>query len=210
VSWLQDGLQKWRRARALAALSDPQFAFLWDAPPPDEYVSLDCEMSCLDPKRAEIISIAAIIIKDQRIFLSEKFNVLVKPAGKLDPASIPVHGLRQQDVADGLPLCSALAQLLRFIGPRPIVGYYLEFDLAVIQRHLQLGVALPNQLIDISGLFYDRMVSAYRPEVDLSLSHILHTLDIPDLPRHDPVNDALLAAMAFLKLQPKKKGGSIY
>jgi len=197
MNWLQN----WRRSRKLAALRDPQFAFLWDKPPAGEYVSLDCEMSCLDPKLAEIISIAAILIKDQRIFLSETWTVLVKPAGQIDPASIPVHGLRHQDVQGGIALSDALAQLLHFIGPRPIVGYYLEFDLAVINRSLKLGVALPNAAIDISGLFYDRMVSAHRPDVDLSLSYILQTLDIPDLPRHNPVNDALLAAMVFLKLR---------
>lgn len=198
MSWLKN----WRRNRAKRALTDPRFTYLWDAPPPGEYISLDCEMTCLDPRQAEILSIAAILVKDNRILLSEKLLVLVKPSGQIDPASIPVHGLRAQDVQNGLEIREALARLLQFIGPRPLVGYYLEFDLAVINRMLKpwLGVALPNRAIEVSGLFYDRMVTAHRPDVDLTLDSILHTLDLPDLPRHDPVNDALLAAMVFLKL----------
>ncbi|AZN37991.1 3'-5' exonuclease [Iodobacter ciconiae] len=193
---------RWRRSRSLA-LANPQFAYLWDEPCTDEYVSLDCEMSCLDPKQAEILSIAAIRIKGARIIVSEHLKLLVKPAGQIDPASIAVHGLRAQDVQNGMAIETALAELLHFIGPRPLVGYYLEFDLAVLNRLLKplLGVALPNAAIEVSALFYDQMVTAHRPDVDLSLSHILQTLNLPDLPRHDPLNDALLAAMVFLKLR---------
>ncbi|AMC35539.1 3'-5' exonuclease [Janthinobacterium sp. B9-8] len=196
--------QRWRRSRSLA-LANQEFAYLWDVPPLDEYISLDCEMSCLDPRQAEILSIAAIRIKGSRIFLSEHLKLLVKPAGQIDPASIAVHGLRHQDVQEGMAIEDALAALLNFIGPRPLIGYYLEFDLAVLGRLLKpmLGVALPNASIEVSGLFYDHMVTAHRPDVDLSLSHILQTLNLPDLPRHDPLNDALLAAMIYLKLGQK-------
>ncbi|PHV01742.1 DNA polymerase III subunit epsilon [Iodobacter sp. BJB302] len=201
MSGLMDYWQRWRRSRS-QALANPAFACLWDEAPAGEYVSLDCEMSCLDPGQAEILSIAAIRIKGSRIIVSEHLKLLVKPAGQIDPASIAVHGLRHQDVQEGMAIEEALAALLHFIGPRPLVGYYLEFDLAVLNRLLKpmLGVALPNASIEVSGLFYDQMVTAHRPDVDLSLSHILQTLNLPDLPRHDPLNDALLAAMVFLKL----------
>jgi DNA polymerase III subunit epsilon len=199
---LIDYWQRWRKSRSLA-LANPQFAYLWDAPPTDEYISLDCEMSCLDPKQAEILSIAAIKIKGSRILLSEHLKLLVKPAGQIDPACIAVHGLRHQDVQAGMAIEEALITLLHFIGPRPLVGYYLEFDLAVLGRLLKpmLGVALPNASLEVSEIFYDQMVTAHHPDVDLSLSHILQTLNLPDLPRHDPLNDALLAAMVFLKLR---------
>jgi DNA polymerase-3 subunit epsilon len=128
--------------------------------------------------------------------------LLIKPSGLLDPKSIPIHGLRAQDVAQGLSIEVALSQLLQFIGSRPIIGYYLEFDLAVINRQLKpwLGISLPNQAIDVSGLYYDRMVNAYNPQVDLRLETILRTLEIPQLARHDPLNDALMAAMIFQKI----------
>ena len=124
-------------------------------------------------------------------------------SGAIDPKTIPIHGLRQQDVAQGLTLHEALTQLLHFIGSRPIVGYYLEFDLAVINRQLKpwLGISLPNQGIEVSGLYYDKKVSAYRPDVDLSLETMLTELDIPPLPRHNPLNDAVIAALIFLKLK---------
>ncbi|WP_028453363.1 3'-5' exonuclease [Chitinilyticum aquatile] len=197
--------QELQRRLARRRLRVPEFTCLFAAPPADEYVSLDCETTSLDPGGAEILSIAAVRIIGQRIALSESLKLIVRPEGAIAHSSIPIHGLRAQDVAQGLPVREALAQLLAFIGSRPLVGYYLEFDLAVIDRQLRpwLGIGLPNRRIDVSGLYYDRMVTAYRPEVDLSLDAILATLSLPRLPRHDPLNDALLAAMIFLKLAPR-------
>jgi DNA polymerase-3 subunit epsilon len=205
LGWLS--ARYWQQRRQRAKLIHPEFDFLFDAEPEQQWVSLDCETSCLDPKNAEMISIAAVRICGAKIAVSEHLSLLIKPKGTLDPKSIPIHGLRAQDVAQGLAIEDALAQLLRFIGSRPLIGYYLEFDLAVINRQLKpwLGITLPNRAIDVSGLYYDRMVSAYNPEVDLRLETILRTLELPKLPRHDPLNDALMAAMIFQKLRKNPK-----
>lgn len=191
-----------RRQRALSALRQPDYRFLFAPPPAQEWISLDCETSSLDPKTAEILSIAAVPVRANRICRAEALHLTLRPEHDIAPDSIVIHQLRQQDVADGLSVDDALPRLLRFIGSRPLLGYYLEFDLAVLNRQIRprLGICLPNRAIEVSGLYYDRKVSAYRPEVDLRLSSILQDLDLPDLPRHDPVNDAILAAMIFLKL----------
>lgn len=185
-------------------LRDPAYAFLFDPPPQDEWISIDCETSSLDPVRAEILSIAAVPVSGRRILRSHALMLKIRPSRPISRDSIPIHLLREQDVADGLPLDTALDQLLRFIGSRRLIGYYLEFDLALLNRELKprLGIRLPNESVEVSGIYYDRMVSAYRPEVDLSLNSILRELSLPDLPRHDPLNDAVLAAMIFLKLRP--------
>lgn len=189
-------------------LKDERFASLFDTPPIHEWISLDCETSSLNPQQAEILSIAAIPVEGNRICLSRALQLTVRPERPIEAASIPIHQLRQQDVAHGMDIRDAIEQLLTFIGAHPLVGYYLEFDLAVLNRQIRpmLGISLPNPAIDVSGLYYDRRVTAYRPEVDLSLDAILSDLGLPDLPRHDPLNDALIAAMIFLKLQ--SSGGS--
>ena len=192
-------LKRWQARRKLR---DPRYAFLFEPPPAAEWISLDCETSSLDPQTAEILSIAAVPVRGQRICRAEALRLTLKPQGRITPDSIPIHQLRQQDLANGLSLEQALPRLLEFIGSRPLLGYYLEFDLAVLNRQLKprLGIGLPNPVIEVSGLYYDRKVTAYRPEVDLRLSSILRELELPDLPRHDPLNDAVLAAMIFLKL----------
>lgn len=199
-----------RRWQARRALKEPACSYLFNTPAEQEWISIDCETSNLNPKVAEILSIAAVPVCGNRICRSQALYLKIRPRKPISPGSIPIHLLREQDLADGLDINEALDQLLRFIGSRTLLGYYIEFDLALLNRalHSRLGIDLPNEHIEVSGLYYDRKVSAYRPEVDLSLTAILQELDLPDLPRHDPINDAVLAAMIFLKLRLLKRPSS--
>ncbi len=202
MTLFSDWQRRWMRSR----LRDERFSTLFDAPPPDEYVSLDCETTSLDPKSAELLSVAAVRVRGQRVLLSESLKLIVRPQGAIDPRTIPIHQLRTQDVAEGIEPRAAMEQLLDFIGPRPIIGYYLEFDMAIIDRHVKpwLGTGLPNTRIEVSGLYYDQQVSAYRPDVDLSLNTILGKLGLPRLPAHDPLYDSVTAALVWLALTRKK------
>lgn len=203
-------IEAFKRWYARRHLRDPAHAGLFDEAPVDEWISIDCETSSLNPAEAEILSIAAVPVSGNTIQRSRALYLKIRPRNPISPGSIPIHLLRQQDLENGLELDQALGELLRFIGPRPLLGYYLEFDVALLDRALKprLGIALPNKLIEVSGLYYDRTVTAYRPEVDLSLTSILRNLDLPDLPRHDPVNDAVLAAMIFVKLRAARVSSS--
>ena len=189
-------------------LGDQRFRFLYDTPPPDEWVSVDCETTGLNPNRDEIISIGAVRIVGQRVMTSERFNVLVRPSKAISADAVKVHGLREQDVAQGLAPDDALRQLLHFIGPRPLVGYYLEFDVALINRALfpMLGVRLPQPQIEISALYYDwkqRQLQPYQhgASIDLRLATLMKDLALPTRHAHDAVNDAIMAALAFIKLR---------
>ena len=138
-------------------LGDERFRFLYDEPPPDEWVSVDCETTGLNPARDEIIAIGAVRIVGNRVLTSERLQLLVKPSKGVSAEAIKVHGLREQDVAQGLDIDEAMHRLLRFVGSRPLVGYYLEFDLALIHRAIfpLLGVRLPQPKVEISALYYE-------------------------------------------------------
>ena len=186
-------------------MTDPAFAFLLDYPPDDDWVSVDCETSSLNVKEAELLSIGAVKIRGNRILASERFYVLVKPEKPIDDRSIPIHLLRPEDLKDALPPREALTRLLEFTGARPLVGYYLEYDVAIINKYLKpwIGITLPNRQIEISGLYYDRQSGFHDTEVDLRFDTILKTLDLPVLPKHDAFNDAVMAAMALLRMQDR-------
>lgn len=198
--------KQWHRRRQLRKLKLAQYACLFNEAPAGEYVCLDCETSSLDPKNAELLYLAAVRIVEKRVVLSKRLELMIRPEGNIDPSTIPIHGLRQQDVSAGMPPAEAMRNFLEFIGPRPLIGYYLEFDLAVINRYIRpwLGIALPNRTIEVSGLYYDKKVSAYRPEVDLALNAILEQLDLPRWPRHNALCDALTTAAIWLKLTYSK------
>src|SRR5262249_45559447 len=122
-----------------------------------------------------------------------------------------VHRLRERDVADGKPMDDVLPELLRFIGSRPLVGYYLEFDVAMLNKHVRrlLGIELPNRRIEISGIFYERKYGDAPPgtEIDLRFMSILADLKLPALDQHDAHSDALMTAAMYLTLQDLKARG---
>ena len=151
----------WRAVKRRAhryLLRDPAFRFLFDEPPADEAVAIDCETTGLDPRQDDIVTVAAVHIRGARILAASRFEAMVKPAAKMNVEAIKVHRLREGDVAGGRTMEEVLPELLRFIGSRPLVGYYLEFDLAMINKHARqlIGIELPNRRIEVSGLYYER------------------------------------------------------
>ncbi|WP_457596045.1 3'-5' exonuclease [Hydrogenimonas sp.] len=196
-----DSLKKrWLHRR----LKDERFAFLFDEPPPGEYVSLDTETTGLDTQRDDIVAIGAVRVVKNRILLAEALQERVKPTRPLSAESVKVHHIRACDLEEATPLDEAMERLLRFIGPRPLVGYYLEFDVALINRwaKARLGITLPNRLIEVSALYYDKKIGTIpQGHVDLRFDSMMSDLDIPRLGQHDALNDAVMTAMMFLKLK---------
>ena len=192
--------QAWHKRQ----LRDPEFSFLFEPPPAHEWVSVDCETTGLDVRSDYIISIGAVKIRDNEILTSQRFEVLVRPSCAVSAESVAVHRLRPMDVAHGKVAAVAVADFLRFVGSRPLVGYYLEFDVAMLNKHVKplLGFSLPQAKIEVSGLYHDYKLKQ-NPErfVDLRFNTLLNDLEIPLRDQHDAFNDALLAAMAYVKLR---------
>jgi DNA polymerase-3 subunit epsilon len=189
-------------------LRNPDYRFLFEPPPPGEAVSIDCETTGLSARNDDIVTVAAVRIRGNRILASEPFEATVKPKTRLKLDAIKVHRLREQDVAEGRTMEEVLPRLLRFIGSRPLVGFYLEFDVAMLNKHVRrvLGIALPNRQIELSGAYYERKYGDAPPgtEVDLRFMSVLNDLRLPALDQHDAYSDALMTAMMYLKLEDLK------
>ena len=204
-----------KREWLLYHLGDPAFRFMFDPPPANEWVALDCETTGLNVRTDEIISIGAVRIVGQRIMTSERLELLVRPERGVSGDSVRIHRLRERDVAEGLPIDEALKRLMHFIGSRPLVGYYLEFDVAMLNRALfpMLGQGLPQPKIEVSGLYYDYKFSQLpahqrldNPTIDLRFATLLNDLGLPLRDAHDALNDAVVAALAFIKLRQLLEG----
>ncbi|MGY2050272.1 3'-5' exonuclease [Methylobacterium sp. JK268] len=186
-------------------LRDEDYAFLFAPPPAEEAVALDCETTGLDPRRDEIVAVAAIRIRGDRILTSERFRTTVRSRRPSSPAAIKVHGLLEAELREGRPIDAVLPDLLHFIGSRPIVGYYTAFDVRMIDRSVRrrLGVRLPNRLIDVSTLYHAAKYGGAPDyvKIDLRFDRILADLGLPSLPQHDAFNDALMTAMIYLQLR---------
>jgi DNA polymerase-3 subunit epsilon len=193
------------------AIRDPAYRFLFDSGPRDEVVSIDCETTGLDPRKDDIVTIAAITIRGARILASERFEATLRPVARMNPEAIKVHRLREADLAAGRSIEDVLPDLLRFIGGRPLVGYYVDFDVAMLNRHVRrlLGVRLPNVRIEVSALYYERKYAGAPPgaDVDLRFASLLADLKVPLLDQHDAYSDALATAMAYLTLRDLRERG---
>ena len=198
-----------KRQWKLYHLAEPEFAFLYDVPPDNEWVTLDCETTGLNVSRDQIISVGAVRIVGNRLLTSQRLELLIRPEGKISVDAVKVHQLRERDVAQGMEPEEAMRQLLHFIGSRPLVGYYLEFDVAMLNKEVfpLLGVKLPQPTIEVSAMYYDyknRKLPAHERgsgQIDLRFSTMMDDLKLPVREAHDAVNDAVMAGLAFVKLR---------
>lgn len=204
----------WRSLKRLfhqATIGDQDYRFLFRPGPADEVVVIDTETTGLDPRTDDVVSIAAIRVKGNRILTSERFEAVAKPDAAMAPAAIKVHRIRASDAAEGELIYRVLPDFLHFVGGRPLVGYFIEFDVAMLDKYVLgfIGTELPNPLVEVSRLYHERKYGDAPPGtvIDLTFAAMMRDLDIPDLGQHDAFNDALMTAMMYLRLKDLKERG---
>src|SRR5262245_26380780 len=200
-------LQSLKRAWWRRQLKNQDFAFLGDRYDGDELVSIDCETTGLDVKKDQILSVGAIKVKGDTILTSQRLEFLVQPKEPVSEQTILIHHIRPVDLQAAVPVDDAIRSVLEFVGPRPLIGYFLQFDIAMLNKYVRplIGTTLPNPTIEVSSLYYDWR-AAQAPlggNIDLRFETIRQRLDLPRRGAHDAFNDALLSAMMYLRL----KGG---
>lgn len=204
---LFDFFRDFKRNRNISNLKDANFKFLFDKDSEEEYVVFDTETTGLNPKEDEILSIGAVKIRGNKILTSQTFEVYLKNSKEISKKSIEIHRIRQCDLETAKNCDEAIEEFLHFIGSRTLVGYYLEFDVAMINKYLKpmLGITLPNKMIEVSEIYYDKQIPAIpQGNIDLRFDTILKKYDIPNMGVHNAVNDAVMTAMIFLRLTQGK------
>jgi DNA polymerase III subunit epsilon len=185
-------------------LVNKDFEFLFDELPEEEFVSFDCETTGLDVKKDEILSIGAVKVINKKIELSESFEKFLAPINHIAQESIKIHHIRSCDIYNSIEAKVAIEDFLHFIGNRTLIGYYIKFDIAMINRYAKkiIGTTIPNKSIELSSMYYKRYKKQSSHEfVDLKFDTIIEKLDLPKLGQHDALNDAVMSAMIYLKLQ---------
>src|SRR5947208_10397769 len=99
------------------------------------WCALDFEMTGLDPRKDEIISFGAIPIESGRVQLRTASGQ-VRPSRQIDEVSIPVHGIRDIDVASAPMLAVGIDPLLAAIAGRVLVFHSAAIDRPFLKRAL--------------------------------------------------------------------------
>ncbi|MFV0574745.1 MAG: 3'-5' exonuclease [Vibrio sp.] len=184
-------------------LKDSPYRSLFGSIDKNEYVSIDCETTSLNPMQAELVTIAATKIINNKVMTSEPFHIKLKAPQTLSSTSVKIHKLRHNDLEEGYSEEEGLEKLLAFIGNRPMVGYHIRYDKTILDRAYKkhFGFPLPNPLIEVSQLYHQQLErllpNAY---FDLSLEAICRHLELPIQERHDALQDAITAALIYVRL----------
>lgn len=194
-----------RRANDRRRHADGKYGWLFHPYTGDELVAIDCETTGVDTRVAEPVSIGAVKVRGDRVLTSESLDLRLKRPATLTGDSIRVHGLRGVDLEEGVSLDEALGRLLDFIGNRPLLGWRLDFDLAILNRQIRprFGFDLPNSGIDVAQLYHrQQRRSVMEPEPrSLRFEAVAESLGVPVMGRNTALGDAVTTALMYLRLE---------
>ena len=161
-----------------------------------DMIVYDLETTDYNPKRAEIVEIAA---KRLSIIGSEieRYHQLVKPSRAIPAASTRVHGIDNETVKNAPSIEAVLPGFLGFIQDRILIGHnVIEFDNMVLERDLRrLDVGLSNPC-------YDTLVTAQRlyPRESRNLEALSEKFGIEHDTMHRAIEDVEVNHRVFEEL----------
>ncbi len=182
------------------------------------FVVLDTELSDMDVKTGEILSIGAVRIEGLTIRPAASFSSLVRPTDMAATGSTLIHRLTPESLESAPALDEVLAAFIDWCGGAVLVGHYIDLDMGFLNREARrlFGQGLANPCIDtlrMAQAYEERRPNAYLGAHLDTLSYSLSSLSLrhglPDFPRHDALADALQTAYLFLFLVKKMRGGRI-
>lgn len=182
-----------------------------------DFVVFDTELTGLDRKTDEIISIGAVKIKDLQIDLSSVYHRYIKPPN-LDPTEATlVHRITPEQLKDAPTIEEVLPEFIEFAGNDLLVGHYVGLDMHFLNKDCKknLGGALCNPGVDTMRMTqgYKRMLLGHYHEMyatsnSYRLEDLGREFSLPYFEPHDALEDAMQTAYLFLFLMKKfKKGG---
>lgn len=114
---------------------------------PQQYVVFDLETTGLSPKKAEIIEIGAVRVRDGMI--TETFQTYVKPYGPIPPMITELTGITEKMTENAPHIEDALPKFLSFIGADILFAHNSSFDCRFIGvACLLLGYDPKNEVRD--------------------------------------------------------------
>jgi DNA polymerase-3 subunit epsilon len=183
------------------------------------FVVCDTELTGLNKKKDELISIGAVMIRDLQIDLSSMFHHFVRPEN-LDPTQATlVHRITPEQLENAGAMEDVLPKFVEYIHGSLLVGHHLPLDMHFLNKATQevMGGTLSNPGVDTM-----RMAQGYKRvqlghyhehnprEISYSLDDLGHEYNLPVFKPHDALEDALQTAYLFLFLIKKfRKGGLV-
>ena len=137
----------------------------------------------------------------------EFFDQLVDPQRSLPYASVKIHGIHEEMLADQPYIDIVLRVFHRFCDETVLVAHNAAFDMRMLQLKEQVsGVCFINPVLDTMHL----SAVVHPAQEDHGISAIAHRLGISVMGRHTALGDAITTGEIFLKLIPLLAEKGIY
>lgn len=181
------------------------------------FTVLDTELTGLDHRRDEIVSLGAVRIRNMTIQPADSFYSLVKPS-KLPKVSTLVHRITPSEVRSAPPLEAVLPDFVEFLGPTLLVGHHIGLDMGFLNRACTgiLDGKLANPCLDtllLARIYEEERWINYYDRFDTMVSYTLADLGvrygIPSFTAHHALTDALQTAHLFMFLVRKLRQGGV-
>jgi len=161
------------------------------------FVALDLETTGLDSAKDTIIEIGAVKFVGDEII--DSFQTFINPGRTIPEFVQRLTGISPNQVRRAPFFSSIVAELESFLGPYPIIGHNISFDLRFLESH---GLPLRNPNYDTWDL-----ASIFLPNSnEYSLSYLSQLLGINHNDAHRALADAQATRGVFLTLLKKAAG----
>jgi DNA polymerase-3 subunit epsilon len=199
-----------RRAAAARTAAPGPFRDFLQAPLDDpridwrggRYLAVDLELTGLDERSDEILSIGFIPIDGPALVHAGAEHLLVVPEGEVGQ-SAGVHGLTDDRLASGRPLAEAMPVLLAALTGRTLVAHHAPVETGFLGRACErlYGAPLLTRAIDTMALQRRVLRIGSHDEVRPGALRLQASRDHFGLPRyraHEALTDAVSAGELFL------------
>jgi len=157
------------------------------------WVVIDCETSGLDAARDRLLSVGAVVVRNEVVDLHDFFQARIQQTMPSARENIVIHGIGADAQRGGRPLGAVMPALNAFVGAGLPVAFHAPFDAAVLRRH---GLATRAKWLDLAALapaLFPQKGRAGSP-----LEHWLAAFGIAPRARHDALGDAFTTAQLLL------------
>lgn len=166
----------------------------------DTYVVYDLETTGTDPRRDDILEIAAQRYRGETP-VGAPFYTLVHPERKrfIPKAASRVHGITWDDVADAPSLAEVLPRFLAYVGDDTLVGHNVrQFDHRFLDR--ALGEHLNRGLTNVTVDTLEMARRLFPDERRHTLEQVARFLGVPAIQSHRAGEDVELTARVYHRL----------
>jgi len=174
------------------------------------FTVLDTELTGLDERRDDLVSIGALRMRCGLIRVGDTFQALVKPGAVLDGRTVVVHRITPSQLEGMPPIDEVLQPFLDYLEGTVLVGHCIALDLAFLNRDARRLAMTPirNRAVDTLALYgWLRRRAAEHPAFSLeatapSLFDLARAFEIHVEAAHSAIGDAYVTAQLLQRLLP--------